>query len=64
MEFGFALFVNDGSAANTAKKNGLYRAYSYMKVKDGGSYRVILCDTPVYFSVQNEANKNSSDVNN
>ena len=57
MEFGFALFVNDGSVANAAKKNGLYRAYTYMRVKNGESYNVILCDTPVYFCVQNEANK-------
>lgn len=64
MEFGFALFVNPGSTTGNqseelaaAKKNGLYRAYSYIKTSDGN---VILCDTPVYFSVKNEANKKSA----
>ena len=70
MEFGFAMFVNSGSQTGSqsakivdAKKNGLYRAYSYMRIQTGKDennnpkYEIVLCDTPVYFSVKNEASK-------
>lgn len=73
MEFGFAMFVNSGSQTGNqsaeivnAKKNGLYRAYSYMRIQTGTDgdnkpvYEIVLCDTPVYFSVKNEASKISN----
>ena len=56
-EYGYGLFVNNGTV-QTEKRDSVYRAYSYIKVAgENGTYDIILCETPVYFSVQNEANK-------
>ena len=56
-EYGYGLFVNNGTV-QTEKRDSVYRAYSYIKVAgENNTYDITLCETPVYFSVQNEANK-------
>ena len=62
-EYGYGLFVRNGDGVQETKKNALYRAHSYIKIKDGETSSIILCETPVYFCVKNEANKTKPETN-
>ena len=62
-EYGYGLFVRNRDGVQETKKNALYRAHSYIKIKDGETSSIILCETPVYFCVKNEANKTKPETN-